>query len=62
MICWSDPWYLQGGHQDRARLFTVVHGGRTNDNEHKVKQERFKLVIRRNCYPTRTGRQGSRLP
>lgn len=35
------PQYLQGVHQeDAARIFTVVHGGRTRDNGHKLKQQR----------------------
>lgn len=40
----------------------MVYGGRTSDNEHKLKQERFRLVIRRNPYLIRIVRQGSRLP
>lgn len=34
----------RGGHQeDRAKLFTVAHGGKTR---HKLKQEKFRLSIR----------------
>lgn len=39
---------LQGGVQeDAARLYTVVSGWRKNNSGHKLKQERFRLGIRK---------------
>jgi len=39
--------YLWGGYgEDRARLFTVVHGRRMSDSGRKLKQQRFRVVTR----------------
>lgn len=55
--------HLQGGYQDDgARLSTRVHGGRAEDNKHKLQKERFKLVIRKDTFMVRTVRQWSRCP
>lgn len=54
--------YLQAYQEDTARLFTLVHGEWTRDDGHKLKQDRFRVDIRRNFYPVRTGRQWKRLP
>lgn len=55
--------YLHWCHQeDLAKLSTVVHGWRTRDNRHKLKQERFSLGRRRSFFPHGTVKQWIRLP
>lgn len=45
------PQYICGGHQeDRPRLFTVVHGGRTRDNRQKLRKEGFGLDVREDIF------------
>ena len=44
----------QGG---RVGLFRAVRGGRTRENGHKLKQEKFRLGIRRKIFPTKTVRK-----
>lgn len=53
-------WHLSEG-EDRARLFTVVYGGRMRSNRFKPKQERFTVDLRGSSLPTWTGRQRNRL-
>lgn len=47
--------YLWGGYgEDRARLFTVVHGRRMTDGGHKLKQQKFRLVTGKSFLNIRT--------
>ena len=48
--------------EDRARLFTGVHGGRIRDSRHILLQETSKLSIRKTILPMMTLQQWSRLP
>lgn len=53
---------LQGGHHNSgARLFIVLHGGRTQDNRYKLKHERFWLHIRKSLFMMKTVRHWNRL-
>jgi len=56
-------WHRQGDYQDNgARLCTVVHGGRAEDNRHKLQHESFKLDERKDIFMLRRVRQLSRCP
>ena len=48
--------------KDRAKLFTVVHGGRMRDNEHKLTQERSSLNTRKIFLSPKTVKHGEKLP
>lgn len=55
--------YLQKGCQAHgARLFTVVHCGRTRDKRHSLKQDGFRLYARQNIFTIGTVKPWSRLP
>jgi len=55
--------YLQGGCQeDGARLCPVVPSDRTRGNGHKLKQRKFQLNMRKNCFPLRVTEPWPRLP
>jgi len=55
--------YLQGGCQeDGARLFPVVPSDRTRGNEHRLKQTKFQLNMRKNFFPLRVTEPWNRLP
>jgi len=41
---------------------SVVYGGRTSDERHKLKQDRFRLNIRTKFFILRTAMQWSKLP
>jgi len=45
--------YLEGGCQDRARLFPVVPSDSTRGNGHKLKHRKFQLNMRKNFFPLR---------
>lgn len=54
---------LQGSHQNSgARLFVVLHSGRTQDNRWKLKHKRFQMPIRKSIFTVRTLRHRNRLP
>ncbi|KAK4823844.1 hypothetical protein QYF61_007163, partial [Mycteria americana] len=40
--------------ENGARLFTIVHGGRTRDNGHRLKLKRFRLAMRQSIFTMRT--------
>jgi len=47
----SSPQFLQGGQpEEGAKLLTVVLGGRTQGNRHKLKKERIRLCIRNKLF------------
>lgn len=52
---------MRGYRGDGVGLFGAVHGGRTRDNGHKLKQEEFTLGIRRNFFQMRTASKWGRL-
>lgn len=53
----SSPWCLQGGHQDRAKIYRVACGNRMRDTRHMWKQERVKQAIRKSIFLMRTVKQ-----
>ena len=53
---------LKDYKEDISRLFSVVHGGKVRDSRHSFKPERFRLVTKKNLFPTRKAQQWSRLP
>jgi len=55
--------YLKGGHEEGgARLFSVVPSDRIKGNRHKLKQRKFRVNMRKNCFPLRVTEPWDRLP
>jgi len=55
--------YLKVGCQEGgARLFSVVPSNRTRSNEHKLKQRKFHLNMRKNFFTLRVTEHWNRLP
>lgn len=53
---------IVGGHrEDGARLFTVLHDGRTRNNRQNLKQDKFRLDIRKNFFTVRAAKHWNRL-
>lgn len=53
---------IVGGHQeDGARLFTVLHHGRTRNNGQKLKQDKFRLDIKKTFFTVRAAKHWNRL-
>lgn len=58
----SFPVSWGGFQEDGAKLFTGRYGRRRTGNEHKLKQEKFRLNIRKIFLPVRTVNYQNRLP
>jgi len=55
--------YLKGAYkQERDLLFTWSDSGRTKENGFKLKEERFRLDFRKNCFTQRVMRHWNRFP
>lgn len=55
--------HLQGSYQeDAAKLVTMVYGGRVRDDSQKLKEEWFRLGVRKNFYSVRRVKQQTKSP